>query len=103
MYEVVAVQVCVGHLTRNTLPSRRPHRSPGSQADQRVRDIGRRLQTRRLRMLSGDCLNCLSMFSMLISRVILKFCQLQISIIFIVWTCLSARSDAVSGRYLQAV
>jgi len=32
--------------------------------------------------------------------VILKFCQSQTSIIFIVWTCLLARSDAVSGRYL---
>jgi len=35
--------------------------------------------------------------------VILKFCQLQTSIIFIVWTCLLARSDAVSGKYLRTV
>ena len=35
--------------------------------------------------------------------VILKFCQLQTSIIFIVWTCLLARSNAVSGTYLQTV
>ena len=35
--------------------------------------------------------------------VILKFCQLQTSIIFIVWTCLLARSDAVSGSYLWTV
>ena len=35
--------------------------------------------------------------------VILKFCQLQTNIIFIVWTCLLARSDAVPGRYLRTV
>jgi len=35
--------------------------------------------------------------------VILKFCQLQTSIIFIVWTCMLARSDDVSGRYLRTV
>ena len=41
-------------------------------------------------------------------RVVAKICypeilSMQTSIIFIVWTCLLARSDAVSGRYLRTV
>ena len=50
---IACVQVCVGHVACSALPARRTHRPLGPQTSQCHRDPGRRLQARRLRLLSG--------------------------------------------------